>query len=290
MRRFCDPYRILTTEPLLGNHVSWIMVTLSARESERTVYFLRIRVARLHERWIGRKGSNASHVQTPGPNIIGATGGSGTRVVARIARSAGMFIGTNLNISEDALDVAAFDDHWIGQRVSQERSHPSHPAPPEMLADFRTMLARHCGPREDETQPWGWKHPPSIYLLRFYHQQFPQLRFLHVIRDGRDMAYSSNQNQLRKFGSTILDPDYGEKHLSGRYMLVRFEDLCAQSVPTVARILIFFGLQGDAEAIVRCEVSPPESIGRWRNQDEAALAELHQVGGAGLRRFGYWAR
>jgi len=224
-----------------------------------------------------------------------------------------MFIGTNLNISQDALDVAAFDDHWINQRVGQERSHPSLPAPPEMLADFQTMLARHCGSREDETQPWGWKHPPSIYLLRFYYQQFPQLRFLHVVRDGRDMAYSSNQNQLRKFGTTILDPadldrsqpvqsialwnrvnldaaDYGEKHLSGRYMLVRFEDLCAQSVPTVARILTFFGLQGDAEAIARCEVSPPESIGRWRNQDEATLAELHQVGGAGLRRFGYWAR
>ena len=33
----------------------------------------------------------------PGPCIIGATGGSGTRVVARIAREGGMYIGTNLN-------------------------------------------------------------------------------------------------------------------------------------------------------------------------------------------------
>ena len=33
----------------------------------------------------------------PGPNVIGATGGSGTRVVARIVRHGGMFIGTNAN-------------------------------------------------------------------------------------------------------------------------------------------------------------------------------------------------
>jgi hypothetical protein len=47
------------------------------------------------------------------PSIMGATGGSGTRVVARIARRTGLFIGANLNPAEDALEIAAYYDRWI---------------------------------------------------------------------------------------------------------------------------------------------------------------------------------
>jgi hypothetical protein len=39
---------------------------------------------------------NTSLLSSP-PNIIGATGGSGTRVIARIVRRGGMFIGENLS-------------------------------------------------------------------------------------------------------------------------------------------------------------------------------------------------
>ena len=39
----------------------------------------------------------------PGPYVIGATGGSGTRVTARIVRAAGVYIGTELNPYEDAV-------------------------------------------------------------------------------------------------------------------------------------------------------------------------------------------
>ena len=44
----------------------------------------------------------------PGPNTIGATGGSGTRVVARIVREGGMFTGTDLNAYEDALPFGEY--------------------------------------------------------------------------------------------------------------------------------------------------------------------------------------
>lgn len=47
------------------------------------------------------------------PLVIGATGGSGTRVVARICRRAGYDLGKDLNEAEDALPFASFHDRWI---------------------------------------------------------------------------------------------------------------------------------------------------------------------------------
>src|SRR3954471_11566351 len=46
------------------------------------------------------------------PVVIGGTGGSGTRVVARMLRTAGVFMGGRLNSADDALDLAEFDWTW----------------------------------------------------------------------------------------------------------------------------------------------------------------------------------
>jgi hypothetical protein len=49
------------------------------------------------------------------PLVIGATGGSGTRVVAAIVRRAGYFIGTNLNNSLDSMEFPTMYDRWINR-------------------------------------------------------------------------------------------------------------------------------------------------------------------------------
>ena len=58
----------------------------------------------------------------PGPHVIGATGGSGTRVIAAIARAGGMFIGSKLNDYEDAVDFGAYSDRWINPYLDAERA------------------------------------------------------------------------------------------------------------------------------------------------------------------------
>lgn len=140
-----------------------------------------------------------------GPHVIGATGGSGTRVVARLFRSGGVFIGTNLNLSEDAIEFGAYSDRWINKFMTRAPSSLEPAFEKQMTEDLRQVLERHCS--SDELQgstPWGWKEPRSIYLLPFWGRQFHSLKFLHVVRDGRDIAYSSNQNQLNKHGRALL--------------------------------------------------------------------------------------
>ena len=60
-----------------------------------------------------------------GPAVIGATGGSGTRVVARILRDAGLFTGTELNESEDAWKLGDYSDRWINGYLSPTGDLPA---------------------------------------------------------------------------------------------------------------------------------------------------------------------
>ena len=155
-------------------------------------------------------GGRASRSTASGnPRVIGATGGSGTRVMARLTRRGGTFIGTLLNEFEDAINIGLFLNDWIPPYIESE--HQGVPMPPatgeEMIRQFHAALARHLEPMADRSGPYGWKEPRSIYLLPFFHARFPDMRFLHLIRDGRDMAFSANQNQLNKYGISMIPPE-----------------------------------------------------------------------------------
>jgi hypothetical protein len=229
------------------------------------------------------------------PGIIGATGGSGTRAVAEIVRRGGMFVGSDLNRSLDALDFAAFLDRWVGREQQ-----------PQAAAELRGLVLRQHA--EAAGRPFGWKEPRTVYLLPLLAAELPGLRFLHLVRDGRDMALSENQVQLRKHGDAVLgasdEPealrsislwrevnlraaDVGERELGERYLRIRFEDLCARPAEVTADVLRFFGLTGDAERIAAEVVRAPRTLGRWRAAEPALRALLSERAADALERFGY---
>ena len=243
------------------------------------------------------------------PRVIGATGGSGTRVVGRIVRVGGMYTGTNLNDYEDALDLAGFSDRWINRLTGRTLDELSADEAREVVDDLATTLETHRRDLPPDAVAWGWKEPRSIYLLALLDAVMPKVRFLHFIRDGRDMAFSDNQQQLKKHGEAVLGvesgkrdrpvhsialwshvnaqaADYGEQHMHGRYLRVRFEDLCSEPEATVERIYEFFELRGDV-AEAAAAVRPPRSLGRWQKAREGTLADLLEAAGPTLERFGY---
>jgi len=253
-------------------------------------------------------------VANSAPVVIGATGGSGTRVVARIAKLAGYNLGTNLNSSGDALEFYSFHDKWVdpfffaqcrGGTLTTWQST-------QMKEDFYAALARHIPePERRGTTRWGWKAPRSIYLLPFLYAQFEQLKFIHILRDARDMALSQNQNQLRKHGRAVLQwrnrlfrsmpersalvwekvnlraADFAESNLRENYLRVRFEDLCAKPLETTVQVLNFLQAAVDPEPISRAEISPPESLGRWRKYSQGIISKVEARAATSLRRFGY---
>jgi hypothetical protein len=242
----------------------------------------------------------------PGPNVTGATGGSGTRVVAKILRRAGLYTGEKLNPYEDAVELGFYSDRWINPYVAA--GEISEDTRGEMEADLRSVLADHAAGLPADAAAWGWKEPRSIYLVSFFDGAMPSLRFLHFIRDGRDMAFSDNQQQLRKHGRAVIgrvDPfrtwarsirlwarinteaaDYCEQALGERYLRVRFEDLCAEPRQTIEQVFDFFRIDGDAAA-ASAVVRPPSTLGRWRTKSPRVIERLNELAGPALERFGY---
>jgi len=237
---------------------------------------------------------------------MGATGGSGTRVVARIARECGLYIGEDLNPAEDSMAIAEYYDRWINPFL-WHRHDWGPDVEPEMRAELATVVAQHRAPAQNGR--WGWKEPRSIFLVSFLARALPGVRLLHMVRDGRDLAFSKNQNQPRKhadafLGSESPDPaeptraielwtavnleaaDAGEKELGERYLRIRFEDLCARPEDEIARVLEFLELEGDAAEFAR-EVEPPPTLGRFRDAAPALVTRLEEIAAPALERFGY---
>jgi hypothetical protein len=256
---------------------------------------------------IGRVLSNAGR----SPVVIGAMGGSGTRVVARIIRDAGFFIGSRLNESEDSLDIADFLDRWI-LRYLRRKAHPLTESEAKwMRVEFEECLTLHLGKMANSSAAWGWKEPRSIYLLPFFHEYFPEMKFIHFLRDGRDMAFSNNQNQLNNYGDVVQglelrhDPQpvrtaalwstvnitaasFGEAHLGARYLSLKFEDLCSQPALVVKRIFSFLRVSGTDIGLAIKQISAPESIGRWKALSDRHLRErIFEEAGLALEKFGY---
>lgn len=82
-----------------------------------------------------------------------------------------------------------------------------------------------CAERLAEVSPLlahGWKHGATMFMLPVYFHVFGRgFRFLHVVRDGRDIAFSSNRVAAKKL-----------RHLCGRYPVVPAKGACQSAVPS----------------------------------------------------------
>tara|TARA_E500000305_G_scaffold103852_1_gene99676 strand:- start:2541 stop:3359 length:819 start_codon:yes stop_codon:yes gene_type:complete len=257
--------------------------------------------------------------ETTSPLLIGATGGSGTRALHGALGAAGFFVGTRLNHAGDAMDFEPFLDEIINPVLRETRSldyaldQLSSGTRAVAVRGFKAALKAYTAELPKNTGHWGWKNPRSMYILPIIATACPGMRFLHLVRDGRDMALSANQNQPNKhyealFGESYEGPalefairlwatansqvaDWGERELGSRYMRIRFEDLCAAPSVVLSDALISSGVEpaladragAGADAVIRT----PSSVGRWRSIPGEDARALTEKAAASLERFGY---
>lgn len=256
------------------------------------------------------------------PIVILGTGGSGTRVLATLAREAGYFMGTNLNRPGDSADLGKFTglcanrylrkSDWI-EETWQESNREKFGHPSDMSAGFWSAVEGHRAAIDDVDAPWGWKTPRTILILPFVHEMLPSARVVHLVRDGRDIAYSKNQNQLRQHGHRVLPPSekrvpraqasitfwsrvniaaarYGRRFLGSSYLVLRYEDVCSDPDDAAVRLAAFLDCGATRESMRGAAVGlvhPSESLGRWREREPGKIRALERLGGEGLREFGY---
>ncbi|WP_198005607.1 sulfotransferase [Thioalkalivibrio thiocyanodenitrificans] len=245
--------------------------------------------------------------RTP-PLVIAGTGGSGTRLVALMCQHAGYHLGSRLNQTLDAIDFYDFHERWLTDYLAGTLSHSREEAMRRELLDV--VATFHDDLPAGHHGPWGWKAPRSMLLLPLLDNAIAGLRFLHVVRDGRDMAYSANQNQLQKHGLALLDDeqrllpqwqqslafwqaanlrtaDYGEQRMGDRYLRLRYEDLLSENTRTLEMLADFLAIpSGHGGALLGHSRMHP-GVGRWRQRPAEEQRLLQALGAEGLGRFGY---
>jgi len=182
-------------------------------------------------------------VKLPGPLVIGALGGSGTRVVAQALIESGLHLGSDLNQALDNLwftllfkrpvwyaevveaqpgeiavgfdiltkamagtpQLSAAERAFIRKAMLQMamRGHDHDHSGRGIWPIVRAQRLRAGAPPPAGSVGWGWKEPNSHILLPQLIEHFTELKFVYVVRHGLDMAYSDNRAQLYNWGARL---------------------------------------------------------------------------------------
>jgi hypothetical protein len=264
---------------------------------------------------------------TAPPVAIGGVGGSGTRLIAAIVREIGFSIGKDLNEANDnlaftllfkwrgVLDVS--EDHvrdlWdifadlsavtgasghlrMGERhaylkwlASTDRIQHPRPWLEQRAANVAHQLGRHRTP----PTAWAWKEPNTHVVVDRLLRLDPRLRYVHVMRNGLDMAFSGNQNQLVLWGPRFLGREVERTpadslsywcaahrrtervadDFPGRVMFLNYDAFCTDPMTHLPRLLRYVGVDPSASLVARLSrlVRAPSSIGRHRQADTSTF-------------------
>ena len=245
------------------------------------------------------------------PLVIVGLDGSGSDMVAGLAKAGGVFMGDDVDESISSGPIQTFYDKWLHVYVSKNgQFNPADSA--QIDEDFHDRLKAHHPRLPSALVTWGVKLPGSIPMLSYWRQSYPAFRMIHVVRNGLDMACSSDVGRVRMAGDLILGEQerqadestqamlywsrvngataqFGELVLRARYLRIRLEDLCADS-GTVIKALAGFVREIDANQLLCLAgdlITPPATLGHWRGQSSEVIERLVALGGSTLKRFSY---
>lgn len=283
-----------------------------------------------------------------GPVVIGGLGGSATRVYAQLLRRAGYYLGSCLNepcdnlwatlllkrryeLLEDpqrarvALGLlrrklsgegrASIAEQLVLWRIARTVARHGHGEDGQGAGPWASRIARDLflarAPRPGSYRGWGFKEPNAHVFLEHLAACYEDLRFVYVARHGLDMAFSSNLNQLRNWGSHYgvevpTDPeqlpsaqlDYwiaatrtalerGRRLLGDRFLLVRYDELFPDPQPQLEAYAAFLGVEaaGFETPEARGWVQRSDSVGRYLERDLGQFTDrqLRSVEDLGFR-------
>lgn len=252
------------------------------------------------------------------PIAIGGVGGSGTRVVAGFFQESGYFLGSDLNAPKDNLWYAflfgrrdillesdarlqeligiffrqmcnpvAFssDEMKMLQELAQQDRHQHRP---DHLQAWSESFFRHAetGSRHSK---WGWKVPYTHVLIDRLLEFDKNMKYIHLTRNGLDMAFSRNQNQLGLWGPVYLNRNVEispadslsfwcavhqrtvkiSHMFPGRILEVRFEELVRNPEAGLSELAEFTGAAPAPGVLEKyCNlIAPPATLQRYKSQD-----------------------
>jgi len=254
------------------------------------------------------------------PVIVYNAAHSGSRLLTRMLAAMGVYMGANLSDSEDSLDMAELVEHIVLEHAP-DYARLFAEGDPALDQLAIAAVTEHLVGRPPDVQ-WGWKHCETGHGLPVIARLFPNAQVIHLIRDGRDVAFSPfvapkhpywrkiyfgvadlrswrglamTQRAYRAHGPLfnanrwVNSVTLGRAHggmLGERYCEVSYEDLVADPLGVAARIAAFLGLQAPALSSEALGVKSGR-VGKWRAMPEADTAEVLQLLAPTLSAFDY---
>ncbi len=261
----------------------------------------------------------------PPPVIIYNKSHSGSRLLVRALHSQGVFLGAERNESEDALPILPIVEHCVLRfypdygRLWEEGGADLAALVALTEHAFSRHLAGYAG-----AGPWGWKLCESLYALPFFAFLFSEAKVIHMLRDGRDVAWSdhvapespfwrkvyfntervghwhgrplSNRayeaeshlfNALHWLNSVEQGRAYGTM-LGERYREIRYEALCADCLDTIKSLRGWLGIAGDDAALEKFAMTIHDrAIGKHRDKPRGQKEAVDRLLNPALAAFGY---
>jgi sulfotransferase family protein len=154
---------------------------------------------------------------------------------------------------ESALEAMKSHREWEDfgftdeEALSWLRALPKVEPGPAVRAFYEAYAAKEGKPR------YGEKTPRYVGRMRQIQTALPEARFVHVIRDGRDVALSVLDRTVRDIDAAHVAGRWKQKIEKAReaapaldhYTEVRYEDLITDTEPTLRRICEFIELDWD---------------------------------------------
>jgi hypothetical protein len=120
---------------------------------------------------------------------------------------------------------------------------------------------------------WGEKSPPYTLYVYMIEKMFPNARYVHLIRDGRDVALSLMEKSWGP-GDFVASLEYWARNIScarrmlymlpeDKYIEVRFEQLVSEPEPEMRRVMRFLGFEFE-----------PTMLDAYRNKAASKVGEL----------------
>src|SRR5262245_5100515 len=283
-----------------------------------------------------------ARLQQASPIVVIGMHRSGTRVVVDVLDKLGVFMGADRQGDGESVSFMHINE-WLFHQCGAFWSEPmsahfmlSEPEVVEQLAastreTVAAQIAQFVGPAnwhlEASAAPlpaFGWKDPRNTFTLPVWREVFPNLRAIHIIRHGVDVAASlarrhgqamraatgesapSALTVIRDHALGILSSrrgwtlpeaftmweQYVEKArqectaLGARALEIRYEDLLVQPRDVIPVIAKFCGVS------VREPQAAPEGLERGRAfafRSDPDLVDFAAYGREALARYGYAA-
>ena len=253
---------------------------------------------------------------------------SGSRLLAELLHESGISMGAHVNETWDSLDVLEAVEYLVTQYYPDYSPLWREDMPPDR--HLQSLLERSFAQHRtklDAGSPWGWKLCETTYILPVIDYCFPGARFVHLIRDGRDVAFSNHRgpdspfwrkvyfntdrvhacrglrlsaqayrrsphvyNALHWVNSVRIGRDFGAM-LRERYIEVRYEELCANFEDTSSRLLCAIAAPRPTEAVARLrDKVSATAVGKFRKVPARMMRRVIDIEKPLLLELGYLER